>query len=64
MDPAKQDMEKLLKTFSETDPELIISELNEKIHIPNRRKFIKLDKEDFIVDFEVNEKYQFAKDRI
>ena len=60
---AKQDMGKLLKMFSETEPELIINGLKEK----NSYTFnigensIVLDKEDFIVDFEVNEKYQFAK---
>ena len=60
---AKQDMGKLLKTFSETDPDVIINELQEK----NTYTFqidensIVLDKEDFIVNFEVNEKYQFAK---
>ena len=60
---AKQDMGKLLKVFSETDPETIINELQEK----NTYTFqigensVVLDKEDFIVDFGVNEKYQFAK---
>ena len=60
---AKQDMGKLLKMFSETEPESIINGLKEK----NSYTFnigensIVLDKEDFIVDFEVNEKYQFAK---
>ena len=56
-------MGKLLKKFSETNPETIIKGLNEK----NSYTFkvgdnsIVLDKEDFIVDFEVSEKYQFAK---
>ena len=60
---AKQDMGKLLKMFSETEPESIINGLKEK----NSYTFnigensIVLDKEDFIVDFEANEKYQFAK---
>ena len=60
---AKQDMGKLLQMFSDTEPETIINELKEK----NTYTFqidgnsIILDKEDFIVDFAVNEKYQFAK---
>ena len=49
--------------FSGTEPESIINGLKEK----NSYTFnigensIVLDKEDFIVDFEVNERYQFAK---
>ena len=60
---AKQDMGKLLKMFSETEPELIINELKEKNFYTFKigENSIVLDKEDFIVDFEVNEKYQFAK---
>ena len=60
---AKQDMGKLLKTFSDTAPEIIINELQEKHNYTFQigKNSIVLDKEDFIVDFEVNEKYQFAK---
>ncbi len=60
---AKQDMGKLLKMFSETEPELIINGLKEKNSYTFKigENSIVLDKEDFIVDFEVNEKYQFAK---
>ena len=60
---AKQDMGKLLKIFAETDPELIINELkdNEKYTFQIGDNSVVLDKQDFIVDFEVNEKYQFAK---
>ena len=60
---AKQDMGKLLKMFSETEPELIINALKEKNSYTFKigENSIVLDKEDFIVDFEVNEKYQFAK---
>ena len=60
---AKQDMGKLLKMFSETDPESIINELNAngKYTFQIGENSVVLDKEDFIVDFEVNEKYQFAK---
>jgi len=60
---AKQDMGKLLKTFSETEPEVIITGLQEKgMHtFQIGESEIVLDKEDFLVDFEVNEKYQFAK---
>ena len=60
---AKQDMGKLLKMFSETEPELIINGLKEngKYTFQIGENSIVLDKEDFIVDFEVNEKYQFAK---
>jgi len=60
---AKQDMGKLLKMFSETDPETIINELNSNgsFTFQIEQNSIVLDKEDFIVDFEVDEKYQFAK---
>ena len=60
---AKQDMGKLLKIFSETDPESIINELknNNSYTFQIGENSVVLDKEDFIVDFEVNEKYQFAK---
>ena len=60
---AKQDMGKLLKIFSETDPESIIYELknNNSYTFQIGENSVVLDKEDFIVDFEVNEKYQFAK---
>ena len=60
---AKQDMGKLLKIFAETDPELIINELknNNSYTFQIGDNSVVLDKEDFIVDFEVNEKYQFAK---
>ena len=60
---AKQDMGKLLKMFSETEPELIINGLKEKNSYTFKigENSIVLDKGDFIVDFEVNEKYQFAK---
>ena len=60
---AKQDMGKLLKMFSETEPESIINELKEKNFYTFKigENSIVLDKGDFIVDFEVNEKYQFAK---
>ena len=60
---AKQDMGKLLKMFSETEPELIINGLKEKNSYTFKigENSIVLDKEDFIVDFEVSEKYQFAK---
>ena len=60
---AKQDMGKLLKMFSETEPELIINGLKEKNSYTFKigENSIVLDKEDFIVDFEVNKKYQFAK---
>ena len=56
-------MGKLLKMFSETEPESIINELKEKNFYTYKigENSIVLDKEDFIVDFEVNEKYQFAK---
>ena len=56
-------MGKLLKMFSETEPESIINELKEKNFYTFKigENSIVLDKEDFIVDFEVNEKYQFAK---
>ena len=56
-------MGKLLKMFSETDPESIINELNAngKYTFQIGENSVVLDKEDFIVDFEVNEKYQFAK---
>ena len=60
---AKQDMGKLLKTFSETEPEEIINELNSNgsFTFQIEQNSIVLDKEDFIVDFKVDEKYQFAK---
>jgi len=60
---AKQDMGKLLKIFTETDPELIINELREKKSYTFQigENSVVLDKEDFIVDFKVDEKYQFAK---
>nr|AIE94466.1 isoleucyl-tRNA synthetase (IARS, ileS) [uncultured marine thaumarchaeote AD1000_46_C12]AIE94534.1 isoleucyl-tRNA synthetase (IARS, ileS) [uncultured marine thaumarchaeote AD1000_46_F05] len=60
---AKQDMGKLLKMFSETDPETIITELNSNGSFTFQidQNSIVLDKEDFIVDFDVDEKYQFAK---
>ena len=60
---AKQDMGKLLKIFSETEPETIITGLKEKGNYTFQigENEIVLDKEDFVVDFEVNEKYQFAK---
>ena len=60
---AKQDMGRLLKIFSETEPETIITGLKEKGNYTFQigENEIVLDKEDFIVDFEVNEKYQFAK---
>ena len=60
---AKQDMGKLLQMFSETDPETIITELNSNgsFTFQIEQNSIVLDKEDFIVDFDVDEKYQFAK---
>jgi len=60
---AKQDMGRLLKIFSETEPETIITGLKEKGNYTFQigENEIVLDKEDFVVDFEVNEKYQFAK---
>ena len=60
---AKQDMGKLLKIFADTDPELIINELrdNNSYTFQIGDNSVILDKEDFRVDFEVNEKYQFAK---
>ena len=60
---AKQDMGKLLKMFSETDPETIINELNSNgsFTFQIEQNSIVLDKEDFIVDFDVDEKHKFAK---
>lgn len=60
---AKQDMGKLLKMFSETDPESIIDELKKKGSYTFQigENSVTLDKDDFVVDFEVDEKYQFAK---
>ena len=48
--------------FSETDPEQIITELNAKgsFTFQIEQNSIVLDKEDFIIDFDVEEKYQFA----
>ena len=60
---AKQDMGKLLEIFAEIDPELIINELrdNGRYTFQIGDNSVVLDKEDFIVDFDVKEKYQFAK---
>jgi isoleucyl-tRNA synthetase len=60
---AKQDMGKLLQMFSETDPETIINELNGKgsFTFQIEQNSIVLDKKDFIVNFDVDEKHQFAK---
>ena len=60
---AKQDMGKLLKMFSETEPEEIINQLNDKDTFTFQidQNSIVLDKGDFIIDFDVDEKYQYAK---
>ena len=56
-------MSKLLKMFSETEPEEIINQLNDKgtFAFQIDQNSIVLDKEDFIIDFDVDEKYQYAK---
>ena len=60
---AKQDMGKLLQMFSETEPEAIINELSHKdtFTFQIEQNSIVLGKEDFIIGFDVVEKYQFAK---
>ena len=56
-------MGKLLKMFSETEPEEIINQLNDKDTFTFQidQNSIVLDKGDFIIDFDVDEKYQYAK---
>ncbi len=60
---AKQDMGNLLQLFSQTSPENIISDLEQKgnytFSIEGRD--IVLDKEDFIVNFDVNEGFAFSQ---
>ena len=52
-----------MEIFAEIDPELIINELrdNGRYTFQIGDNSVVLDKEDFIVDFDVKEKYQFAK---
>ena len=49
--------------FSETEPEEIINQLNDKDTFTFQidQNSIVLDKGDFIIDFDVDEKYQYAK---
>ena len=56
-------MGKLLQMFSETEPEEIINQLNDKDTFTFQidQNSIVLDKGDFIIDFDVDEKYQYAK---
>ena len=56
-------MGKLLQMFSETEPEAIINELSDKgtFTFQIEQNSIVLGKEDFIIGFDVVEKYQFAK---
>ncbi len=60
---AKQHMGKLVTTFSETDPEEIISALqkNGKYDLDIDGEIITLDKEDFIIDFNATENFAVSK---
>jgi len=60
---AKQRMGKLVATFSETNPEEIISSLQKdgKYDFDIDGETISLDNEDFVVDFEASENFAVAK---
>ena len=60
---AKQHMGKLVSTFSETNPDEIISALqkNGKYDFNIDNEVISLDKEDFIVNFDASENFAVAK---
>jgi isoleucyl-tRNA synthetase len=60
---AKQHMGKLVATFSETNPEEIISSLQKdgKYDFDIDGETISLDNEDFVVDFEASENFAVAK---
>ncbi|MFQ5496434.1 MAG: isoleucine--tRNA ligase [Nitrosopumilus sp.] len=60
---AKQHMGKLVASFSETDPEEIVSSLqeNEKYDFDIDGEIISLDIEDFIVDFDACENFAMSK---
>ena len=60
---AKQHMGKLVAKFSETDPEEILSSLqnNSKFDFDIDGEVISLDNEDFIVDFDADENFAVSK---
>ena len=60
---AKQHMGKLVTTFSETNPEKIISALQkeQKYDFKIDEEIISLENEDFIVDFDASENFAMAK---
>ena len=60
---AKQHMGKLVASFSETDPEEIVSTLleNTKYDFDIDGEIISLDNEDFIVDFDADENFAMSK---
>jgi len=60
---AKQHMGKLVNTFTETDPEEIITTLQKdaKYDFDIDGEVITLDKEDFIVNFDASENFAVAK---
>ena len=60
---AKQHMGKLVTTFSETNPEEIISALQKKQKYDFKidEEIISLENEDFIVDFDASENFAMAK---
>ncbi len=60
---AKQHMGKLVTTFSETNPEEIISALQKvgKYDFDIDGEIITLDKEDFIIDFDATENFAVSK---
>ncbi len=60
---AKQHMGKLVATFSETNPEEIISSLqkNGKYDFDIDGKIISLDNEDFVVNFDASENFAVSK---
>jgi isoleucyl-tRNA synthetase len=60
---AKQHMGKLVNTFTETNPEEIISALQKdgKYDFKIDEEIISLDKEDFVVSFDASENFAVAK---
>ena len=60
---AKQHMGKLVSTFNETDPEKIISSLQEdsKYNFDIDGEIISLEKEDFVINFDASEEFTVAK---
>ena len=59
---AKQDMGKLVEMFSKTNQDDIVTELNQKGTFTFKidQNQIVLDKDDFIVNFDVNSEFQFS----